>query len=72
MANTGETLSCNYVFNKQVLCIFICLVDPVLTAEFTWRLIFYKHNYERRISKNIEGKDFGGIECTMLKEKVTI
>jgi hypothetical protein len=52
--------------------IFIGLVDTVLTAEFTRRLIFYKNNYERRINKNIEGKDFGGIECTILKEKVTI
>jgi hypothetical protein len=36
------------------------------------RLIFYKNNYKGRINKNIEGKDFGAIECTILKEKVTI
>jgi hypothetical protein len=45
--------------------IFAGLVDPVLSAEFTWRLIFYKNNYERRINKNIEGKIFGGIERTL-------
>jgi len=50
----------------------IGLVDAVLTAEFTWLLVFYKNNYERRICKNIEGKDFAGIQCTILKEKVKI